>query len=235
VPRLLSLDGRGSVYWTAVGASGDDVKTAPIRPGAKRTLASNQSNVSGIAGDGETVFWLTFDDGIVWSLNLAGSARPAQLATRQTTARCLVSDEKRLFWTDSNDGRVAQMSKAGGTVTNLVTYMGDNPVALTVNATTVYWTGSNGMIGKVPIGGGVATAEVPSVVLTGASLAVDPIGVYWIQDFGGESKLVRADFGLTRMVTLARGFDATSGLVVDDEHVYWGSTAGVMRLQKPAR
>lgn len=60
-PALITLDGKGNVYW-ASGSAPDVVKTVPITGGTKGTLASGQQGVTGIASDGKAVFWSTFDD-----------------------------------------------------------------------------------------------------------------------------------------------------------------------------
>jgi hypothetical protein len=141
-----------------------------------------------------------------------------------------ISDDAGTCVVDAVDAGVAD---AGSSPVTLAAG-GQEPAALTVDTTNVYWTDlEGGKVMKVPLGGGAVTTlasgrDYPD------GIAVDATSVYWTDHFGGY--LMEAPLGGGALTTLASGQDLPFGIAVNATHVFWtdesmsGSTGTVMSV-----
>lgn len=104
----------------------------------------------------------------------------------------------------------------------------NNPWAIAVDSTSVYWTNSidNGSVMKVPLGGG------PSITLASAQtevagIAVDSTSVYWVNSGNGTNGTVmKIPLDGGALTTLASGQSDPKGITVDGASIYWTNTSG---------
>ena len=215
------------------------MKTVPVAGGTKKTLASGD-NVHGVASDGKSLFWVTFDEGKVWKLDLlpTPAQTPVELATGQNTPRGLILDSKHLFWARSNYGEIAQARKDGELLTDLVGLMGDAINELAASDDTVYWAGNNGTVGRVPINGGTAFIGVRNNGQSLGKIRYDKTGVYWANT--DADAIYRASLDLRTIALVARVPDAAdasgfgAALAIGETYLYFVAKDGIHRLKKPA-
>jgi formylglycine-generating enzyme required for sulfatase activity len=189
------------------------------------TLASGPAGA--IAVDGTNVYWTTEDS--VLSVPLGGGM-PSTLASGQAGVEDVAVDSANVYWVTWGDtnyptygvGAVVKAPLTGGAATTLASngnQAGDNFLA--VDGTSIYWTVSNnGIIEKVPLGGGWPTTLAQGMVGAQA-IAADSSRVYWSKngfcpDGGG---LFAVPLGGGSVATLAPGFNLR-GLSVDTTGVY---------------
>lgn len=230
-PEHIALDGKGNVYWVSAGMTGDDVRTVPTSGGAKATLAETGTDVSGLVSDGTTVFWSAIDLGSAWRKGLAPGSTAEEIANGQTTIRSLTMDHKHLFWASMNGGWVAQMRKTGGAVTEVVGHKDEDPKEVAVSATTVYWLGGYGGVGKVPINGGTAVFRPQTPASVGV-LRFDASGLYWVDK--DADRVHRAVPDLGRVLVVARVPDLFGPLAIGATHIYFSSLNAIHRVPRPA-
>jgi hypothetical protein len=100
------------------------------------------------------------------------------------------------------------------------------PVAVDLDATSVYWTTGDGKVMKAPLDGGAATTLFDDGgISVPQGLAVDATNVYWAT--AGAVKSVPLGGG--QAMTLATGSDATA-VAVDGTHVYWTAGSAIMKV-----
>jgi hypothetical protein len=185
-------------------------------------------------GDGFAQFWdiavhedfvvflrtSTDHDGVVMTLPLAGGA-PTVLA--ETDIGCwpqvghgLALSPTHAYW---GEGLSIKRVALNGGEAETVSIADDHAHALAVGPDHVYWAGSLGGISFAPLEGGPATA-VQGGGMTGA-IAVGSASVYWTS----EPSLLRAGLGSTYGQVLRNGVTQVSGVGVDGEYVYFGSSS----------
>jgi sugar lactone lactonase YvrE len=102
----------------------------------------------------------------------------------------LATDGSFVYVAEQGTGRIRKVSVAGGTVTTLAAGLSMAPVALAVDATSLYWI-DPGRIGKV-----VLADESAQVLAIGLStdpglpnaIAVDATALYWTETGSGTIK-----------------------------------------------
>jgi len=106
------------------------------------------------------------------------------LATLPGYSANFAMDEGRIYLGDTGTlagtGQVVSVAKTGGPLTTVVANM-DGVLAITVNASCIYWTTPYLTVNElraVPKSGGDPITITP-VEMSGAALAADESGVYW--------------------------------------------------------
>jgi hypothetical protein len=232
-----------NVYWTTGGVPGN-VVTKPFTGGnASLISALNvEENPRGIARDQNHVYWVDLDNGAVEGVTLL-SGTPIQsfyfrmpIMGPTPGPNDIVVDKNNVYWVDQAAGTVNQQALAspGGTTTVLASGR-NQPRALAVDATYVYWVDygdtNTGSVNKVPIGGN-NTQVLP--LATGENepydIVVDAEGayVYWTTHAdrlsGGSVRRITTA-GNVAPTVLANMQGAPDGIAIDplpnEEFVYW--------------
>jgi hypothetical protein len=142
------------------------------------------------------------------------------LATQQG-ADYLAVDSANVYWTNYNDGSVMRAPVGGGTATTLASGQ-KFTLAITVDATRVFWTNTGNPTGSVAeaLIDGSQTTTLASGQGGPSSLAVDATSLYWTNQGGGTLVKTPKGGGGTA-TTLATGQGLPYGVVVDGASVYW--------------
>jgi sugar lactone lactonase YvrE len=232
-----------NVYWTTGGVPGN-VVTKPFTGGNASLISAQnaEDNPRGIARDQNHVYWVDLDNGAVEGVTLL-SGTPIQsfyfrmpIVGPTPGPNDIVVDKNNVYWVDQAAGTVNQQALAspGGTTTVLASGR-NQPRALAVDATYVYWVDygdtNTGSVNKVPIGG---TNTQVVALATGENepydIVVDAEGayVYWTTHAdrlsGGSVRRVTTA-GNVAPTVLANMQGAPDGIAIDplpnEEFVYW--------------
>jgi hypothetical protein len=254
-PRdLIAVDG-DALWTTSPGGMNGTIER--VSAGVQTTLLSGLTLPEGLAENGSSLFWTTFDPmGGIFQANLQSPGTPLLIATGNYPFR-VVADARFVYWTNEGtfgsapaDGAVARYDLTGGMGLELIADEQDTPRGLTLDessgeATAVYWTtfAINGAVRRATITNGVLGAV--ETLVTGQNLpngiAVDGTHVYWSNR--GAGTVLRlpktASMGAAPEV-LASEQRSPSALAFDETSIYWlneGTAAGddgaVVRLAKP--
>ena len=225
-----------SVYWTDPGAAA--IMKVPLGGGAPTTLASGPAS-SGIAVDATSVYWTTnlYRNASVMRVPLGGGA-PITLATGQNSPPGVAVDATSVYWTNCSVllnpraqrprlDSVMKLPLGGGTIpTPLASYqVTPCAIAIAVDATNVYWTGSSGTVMKVPVNGGT-----PTTLASGQdepdAIAVDGTSVYWINSVRTNGAVMKLPLNGGAPTILAASQNYPYAIAVDSASVYWTTYYG---------
>jgi hypothetical protein len=162
-----------NVYWS----NGSGVMKTPLGGGNPTALASGAA--TSIAVDATSVYFTNAS--ALMKVPLAGGSATT-LASGQSV-RSIAVDGTSVYWTDFFSGSVMKVPLGGGALTTVASGQ-DQPVSVTVDATSLYW--SNLGIVKLPVAGGV-----PTLIASRQSdsspigIAVDATSVYWTNPVDG--------------------------------------------------
>jgi hypothetical protein len=215
-----------TTYWTD-DSTDTDAGGVHIAAGTTNALLAADLKAPGaIAVDSANVYW-SDSAGVIWSAGRFFSG--VTMMTTGHPAAYMTSDGTTLFWSEPKAGSILTLpvsASDAGSATAIVT--GDEPYALAVDATNVYWTSGLGYIEQAPKGGGTVTV-LASVTAT-KSIAADSTYVYFIDS--GTWWLDKVPIGGGTLTT----FDLSSyGLLnalvaVDSTAVYFGSRTGIYKI-----
>jgi hypothetical protein len=226
--RALALDAT-SIYWGALSlqpAEGGVVSGAqvvlkvPLAGGTPVTVASG-GGLGGVRVDSTNVYWAAYQGGVMKEA-LAGGA-PAPVATGKGPVD-LTIDAANVYWIE-NTNVVMKAPIAGGSATTLASANDVNePRAIAVDATSVYWTNhaqnGNGSVMKVPIAGGVAMTLAANQDWP-IGIAVDGSNVYWVNSgYSTGSTVMRVPLNGGTPTTLTSSM-LPWAIAVDANNVYW--------------
>jgi len=232
-PALLTLCGDDCVDTLTdpdnCGSCGYDCELSDCELGTC-ILASGQLEPTGIAVDGNYVYWTNkgttpeYLDGTVARLPLAGGIVEV-LATAQGGPRTIVADATHIYWLNFIGGTVEKAALDG---TNAATLAVDTwyPFDLAIDDTHAYWTQWLGsMPKKIPLAGG-DIATMAANMHNSAGIVVGADKVYWTRYSAGIITEANKTIGFAEFVTEQ---DFPYDIAASDSELYWtnqGANAG---------
>jgi hypothetical protein len=233
VARTLIAVDTTSVYWVDCHGSilpiDCTISSVPTGGGPVVTLVTNQNSVWSLAVDSSFVFWGAAEPPCYvcpaeWSgiqkVPLAGGA-PASIAP-DWVALDIAVDSTSVYW-GTEVGQIRVVPKAGGTTQTLIDRFA---WGVALDTTFVYFA-SPSAIGRVPKGGGAATA----VACGGTGpLAADETSFYWTRVEDGALMRTPSGGGAPALVAAAQGVRA---IALGGCSVCWIAGDAVMKAPKP--
>jgi hypothetical protein len=209
------------------------IKSVPIAGGVSETLATGDFYVSGIASDGERVYWTEDPLATVRSVSVTGGEVQALASGSGPSAFIRVSGDY-LYWTEGFD-RILRVPKGGGaveTVAAQLPFLSD----LAVDASGVYFSEQDsGLVRSTPLNGGSFAFIGTGLPFSWHTIALDAHDVYWVD----QSDLWRASKAGGTQVWIASQLDSDvafpNGVVSDGSFVYWSEVRGGTLRYAPVR
>ncbi|MFT3774975.1 MAG: hypothetical protein QM820_57235 [Minicystis sp.] len=179
---------QGTVIAWSSSETGGTIFRGDSKGSAEMVVASSQGQVSGVALDGSTTYWVSAQQGAI--LRASGGTVDTFIGG-QTSPTDIVLDADTVYWT-SNDGTVKALSKssAGGQPI-VIANDAVSPQGIAVDGNNVYWAEADvaGRVRTAPKGGGkvetIATGQYPF------DIAVDASRVYATMQ--GDGNIVAID------------------------------------------
>lgn len=221
----------GNVYWTAQ----DRLSKAPFGGAVVTDLVASYLSTGswGLTVDASFAYWAEPTLGLQ-KIPLDGGVSTKLFAPVLHTSFAIRVDATSIYLTA--DDMIQKLPLTGGAPTVLASTQ-DDPRALALDATTVYWTntGLNNAVGSVMQ---IAkTGGAPTTLATGLSvpsgIAVDATDVYWVNTTAGTVMRVPKGGGPSKI--LVSGQVGAHDIAVDGNAVYWavwGNIHAVMKLAK---
>jgi hypothetical protein len=221
-PPSIAVDAT-SVYWTDLWTGSTDmdplagaVMTVPLAGGTPTTLASNQGDPESIAVNAMSVYWIAGGDVMTVALDGGTPATFAAASPGAVYLNHLVLDATNVYLIVP--GSLTALPLQGGAATILTTDV-EEPTALTLDSTSLYWTDQAlGTVMQIPIQGGPVTTLASGQEFA-AGVAVDATTVYWTQPLAGA--VMEAPLSGGTPTTLAQSPSPSGNIVVDASNVYW--------------
>jgi hypothetical protein len=230
-PGAIALD----AAFAYCAGSANTLLAFPLAGGAATVLASNQP-ASDIAVDATHLYWTTYygvrpggnnDVSAVASIGLEGTAL-ATLAAAQRVPSSLTVDALHVYWLDlvdaatSSGTNVMSATLDGATVSSIASGSGSSPSiggsrnkAIAVDATSVYWSETEGAIRSAPRGGGPAMTLADGQDVPGA-VVIDAQNLY----FATVSGIRQVALGGGNPQDVVAGENAAA-LALDETRIYW--------------
>jgi hypothetical protein len=219
----------GTVYFAEVTGGDGQILTVPTGGGGFDVLVHGTSGPAGyVTTDGTRLYW-THDTVLAAVLFDGGGLAQLGMTTTPWGVAVNASDA---FWTDfANPGNVLRTPIDGGTTVTLNDAQ-ENPGAVVVDATSVYWTASGaGAVAKASLDGG-SPALVASGIATPQGMAVDATRLY----VAGADAVYAIPVGTENgqpapLLAETNGM----GMAVDSTAMYWlaqgtGPTTGTVKM-----
>jgi hypothetical protein len=232
------LTGEGQIYKCPItGCPRDaDGGSTPVLVATGLGMTEGQG---AIAVDAANVYWLTLgypNPATVAQCPLGGCATPTVLSTANGCPWGLAVTATHVYWSDDclNVVRRTPIGGSGGPTTFAATL---GATGMAIDSTTVYWTSSQGWVGKCPLTGcpiGGDGGALPTELASGQDdplyIAVDSANVYWLnQGNAGVGSVAKcpvqgcpsvADGG-SEPTLLATNQARLFGIALDSDYVYW--------------
>ena len=209
------------------------IKSVSIAGGVPETLATGDFYVSGIASDGERVYWTEDPLATVRSVGVTGG-EVQTLATGSGVSGLIRVSGGYVYWTEGFD-RILRLPKGGGTVETVAAqlpFLSD----LAVDASGVFFSEQDsGLIRSTPLAGGSFALIGTGLPFSWNIIALDAHDVYWID----QSDLWRAGKAGGPQVRVSSQLDSDAafpnGVVSDGSFVYWSEVNGGTLRYAPMR
>jgi hypothetical protein len=209
-------------------SGGDSVDPSCAGNGSPLVLATDSSQVIGLAVDTTSVYWLDAEGNVMKVPKCGGTATKVANAgnAQGDSLGAFTTDATRAYWvTGANDVLAAPLS--GGAPVTLASNM--DTLGLTVKGPDLYAV-THSFVVSLSLQGGAPSKVAESSTYAPGPPAADDANVYWV----GEGIFTAPRTGGTA-TTLAATGDAT-GLAIDEANVYWCASsdqnAPIMRTPK---
>jgi hypothetical protein len=222
--RVAGINAVGEGAWASASITVPGTPVPPAPTNLSPTGSASTSQAFSWTGDAGATSYQLYIAGVI-NATYATSTLGCASGGTCTTPSIALSSGSNLTWSvrginATGDGAFANASitVSGGGGSGLVSLASgeNNPIAVAVDSTSVYWTDSNG-IKKAAIGGGSATTLATS---SGYNLAVDATNVYWTTAGGAVMKVGIGGGSATTLVS-SGGQGNTFGIAIDSTYVYW--------------
>jgi hypothetical protein len=209
------------------------IKSVSIAGGVPETLATGDFYVSGIASDGERVYWTEEPLATVRSVGVTGG-EVQTLATGSGPSGLIRVSGGYVYWTESFD-RILRGPKGGGTVETVAAqlpFLSD----LAVDSSGAYFSeNDSGSVRRAPLNGGSFALIGTGLPFSWNVIALDAHDVYWVD----QSDLWRASKAGGMQVRIASELNSdaafANGVVSDGSFVYWSEVRGGTLRYAPVR
>ena len=233
------------VFWSAGDSPGTVSRCAVTGCVGAPEIMANPDRPMGIALDDQFVYWADRNDSALRRKPLAGGAEQHYSDTLNGLPIAIAVGGNAAFSLIDFTGEVDRHELADGAAV-VVGNSGADGRDLTLDSAFVYWgagvaLGQDGHIARAPRTASGGVTLVGSAGGEPVALTTDEDKVYWTAwartaDGGVTSAALyscpKTGCGTSR-VTVAANQELPRGIAVDDDAIYFGGAAGVMKLAKP--
>jgi hypothetical protein len=230
-PHVVTVDDR-YVFWTTGGVDlGNGTVMRVNKDGTNPIeLVTGAPKPRGITLDEMNVYWTDGYDGSLHRVPKGGGAdavlAPGGPAVNPDEGD-VVLDGGRVYWTHTDAGLIFAADLDGGNATTLVS--GEIANELAVLDGMLYFTGADGGLKRLPIGGGAievftSPSDLPAIhYSSGIATTADTV-FFRESDYGGGTlgRAMRFDVG-TETIALLASSPGARAMSVDASHAYWTS------------
>lgn len=228
-PGLITVDA-DHVYWTMTGG----IARAPKAGGVVAMVHESPDEIGGLTVDEANVYFTATTAGEVRSVAKAG-APAVTLASKQSSPRVMRGLTGGIYWGNAagtgGDGAVMALSLASAAAGPSALVPAQNPTALHVSTTHLYWRNASGSVAWSELGGGEVHEVGTGLDALGAVVG-DEANVYWA-GLDGSVKMAPMVGGAPQVVVSGPGGQGIS-LAMDMASIYWANPidGAVMTMPK---
>jgi hypothetical protein len=233
-----SVDGR-TAFFTSTAALTADANTGPDSPqaaigraavdGGGAEVSFVPASATGIAVDGDHLYWANAAQGTISRASLDGSEVEESFIAGLNHPRWVAVDGEHIYWTSPSGAIGRARLDGGGTPEPSFIDSAGKPQGIAVNGGRLYWAddGNHSIARANADGSGVEPDFHP---LGGAEfpqgVAVDGLHIYWTENEpGGYVSRSNMD-GTHETFTFVGTTEELRGIAVDGQHVYWAAQGG---------
>jgi virginiamycin B lyase len=197
---------------------------------------ADASGPTGVAVDGQYIYWTNQTTGGIGRANLDGSdPNESFISSADTSLPFGVAvDGRHIYWANFSGGGIGRANLDGSDPTELFIPIADtsDPAAVAVDGRHIYWANYNGGIGRANLDGSDPTEHFIPSANTGnpEGVAVDGQHIYWTnQTTGG---IGRANLDGSDPTSVVSPFipngntNHAFGVAVDGRYIYWANYNG---------
>lgn len=204
---------RGNAYYTQNGA-GTVSRVAP--GGSPIVLASGLSNLTGLAVDNFSAYWLENDNpGTVNKASINGGGAVTVLASNRLSLAAIATDGINVYWLENTLPASIFRVPVGGGAISQVTFNLPASTGLAVDSTSLYWLEGTSVRKMPKAGGAIATIGTA----TAQSIATDGVRLFFTNSAANNIRTMPVAGGA--LSTLHTAAPSLTGVAVDATSVYW--------------